>query len=40
MKQGDKGKLMVEVLLGAGLEGRIIDRTLNNVANVVLRSIK
>lgn len=40
MKQGDKGKLMVEVLLGAGLEGRIIDKTLNNVASVILRSMR
>lgn len=40
MKQGDKGKLMVEVLLGAGLEGRIINKALNETANVVLRSIK
>lgn len=37
---GDKGRLQVEVLLGAGLEGRIVDKTLNNVANVVLRSIR
>jgi hypothetical protein len=40
MRQGDKGRLQVEVLLGAGLEGRIIDRALNNVASVVLRSMK
>ena len=40
MRQGDKGKLMVEILLGAGLEGKIIDRALNNVASVVLRSVR
>lgn len=40
MKQGDKGKLQVEVLLGAGLEGRIIDKALNNVASVILRSVR
>lgn len=36
----DKGKLMVEVLLGAGLEGRIVDKTLNDVADVILRRMR
>lgn len=42
MKKGGegKGKLQVEIMLGMGLEGKIIDRALNQVAEVTLRSVK
>ena len=37
---GEKGKLQIEVALGAGLEGRIIDKTMDRVADVVLTRVR
>jgi hypothetical protein len=39
-KQSEKDKLQIEVLLGAGLEGRIIDKTMGEMAHVVLGSVR
>lgn len=32
-----KGKAQVEILLGAGLEGRIVDKALDNVADIIIK---
>jgi len=37
--KGDKGRTQIEILLGAGLEGRIIDQALNTVADVIIRRV-
>jgi hypothetical protein len=37
---GGKGKAQVEILLGAGLEGRIVDKALGDVADVIIRRIR
>ena len=37
---GGKGKAQVEILLSPGLEGRIVDNALGNVADIIIRRIR